>query len=542
MPAWHSFAMAFDSLRRHPPTSGTISQWLARWSDAEKAIWEARAGLKRIYLRDETDETAHTAYQTFMADVFPAYHHAQHQLIALFLALPDYQPTREQLQFTRRWRADAVRFQEANLALEGNCGELLDQYHARVWALRVPFRSESLTMEQMRSLPLPDDPAERQALWHASNEAWRSARTDLDVLQFALLRTRHQIARNAGFPHYLAYRWDELARFDFTSEDLVTFYDALLASPLLNPPERSSSKLPWDLCSRAETESEPRIFTTDDDLVRAVAHIGQALDPELGALIARMRAAGTIDVGRRPGKASGGEEWLFPASKLPCIRATTTGTATDALLVLHELGHAWHDYLSLEEQALFWNASGPDGFGEFPSVSLPFLALAYSATHADGIIPSHRVAALVLQEYIRIFVHWLPHVVRMDRFQLWLYAQDPALLTPADLDTRWLDLSRACYRGVDWTGCEAAVAAGWRAASHAAPLYFAEYALAQIAALCLFARAQTDLHATWQDFRAALSAGNSLPLPELYRLAGIAVPYSTAAIQTVSALALTLPG
>src|SRR5579859_4870810 len=70
---WDDFATTYQALLDEPLTAGAIPDWLTRWNQAEQAIWEARAWLKRAKLRDLTNPTARDAYQQFMTEVFPSF-------------------------------------------------------------------------------------------------------------------------------------------------------------------------------------------------------------------------------------------------------------------------------------------------------------------------------------------------------------------------------------------------------------------------------------------------------------------------------------
>lgn len=49
----------------------------------------------------------------------------------------------------------------------------------------------------------------------------------IDALWADLVALRHQMARNAGFADYRAFRWQQLHRFDYTPEDCGCFHRAI---------------------------------------------------------------------------------------------------------------------------------------------------------------------------------------------------------------------------------------------------------------------------------------------------------------------------
>ena len=62
------------------------------------------------------------------------------------------------------------------------------------------------------------------------------------------------------------------------------------------------------------------------------------------------------------------------------------------------------------------------------------------------------------------------------------------------------------------------------------PLYYIEYAIAQLGALQLWVNYQMDAASTVAAYRKALALGNSRPLPELFETAGIRFAFDEALI------------
>jgi oligoendopeptidase F len=101
-----------------------------------------------------------------------------------------------------------------------------------------------------------------------------------------------------------------------------------------------------------------------------------ALDPELGDLYARMGAAGCLDVGWAPGKRGGGTERPYPRTGLPFVRVGEAGTESGVGTLLHEMGHAFHDHLTMTRPGgcLAWDLEHPDEFSELAAYALYFQA------------------------------------------------------------------------------------------------------------------------------------------------------------------------
>jgi oligoendopeptidase F len=112
-------------------------------------------------------------------------------------------------------------------------------------------------------------------------------------------------------------------------------------------------------------------------------------------------------------------------------------------------------------------------------------------------------------------------------------------VTPTAMDAKWAELGRRFEPWVDWTGLEEEEALGWREhwALFTGPFYDLAYILANLGALSIWRAAESDPAGTWQRFTTALTLGNTLPLPELYRRAGAELPFDPAAVRDIAEFA-----
>jgi hypothetical protein len=99
---------------------------------------------------------------------------------------------------------------------------------------------------------------------------------------------------------------------------------------------------------------------------------------------------GWLDLAPVSGKPLGGEEWYFMTSDMPYIVSNAVGTHDNVLTVIHESGHAIHDYLSRHRHDLIWNGGAPDEFAELAANAMIFLADPYLECESGGFIPPSR--------------------------------------------------------------------------------------------------------------------------------------------------------
>jgi oligoendopeptidase F len=94
----------------------------------------------------------------------------------------------------------------------------------------------------------------------------------------------------------------------------------------------------------------------------------------------------------------------------------------------------------------------------------------------------------------------------------------------------WADLLERFRPGVDWTGLDDHRGyLDWQASLHViqSPFYMIEYAIAQLGAMQIAARARDDEREAVHRYRDALALGATRPLPELFAAAGARFTFDT---------------
>ncbi len=541
---WSALGPRFAALLHEDLTPERVPDWLVRWSDLQKIVWETRAGLKRDRLCDLTDEAAGRAWGRFVEEVFAPFQVANGALTTKLLAVPGYAPAPERVQMLRQFRAAEGIVSAENAAIEADISALAGEYGTLAASMTATIDGREVTGPELDRRARDQDRAVREAAWRAGNTPWLERRGAIDKLFLALLARRRRLARNAGLPDYRAYRWRELGRLDYTPADCRAFHEAIAAEIVPLAARRQGARRerlgvgtlrPWDLAAPPDFRPRPQPFPDVTAFEEGMARVFARVDPELGALFGRMRR-GFLDLGWRKGKSGGGEEWTFPVTGLPYVLLNKDGTDEGVSFLLHEMGHAFHDYLVLARRGLIWESNYPDEFAEFAAIALTYLAAPALARDRGGPYSAEdaaRTGALALEEAV---VKWLPLIALTDAFQHWLYAEAPEDAAPADLDAQWAALSARFMPWVDWDGLAAEQATGWQHVGllFSQPFYYIEYGLAHLGALQVWRRAQADPAAAWRDYRAALALGATQSLPDLFDAAGARLPFDRAVVREVA--------
>jgi len=317
---------------------------------------------------------------------------------------------------------------------------------------------------------------------------------------------------------FLAYRWRELNRLDYSIDDCQSFHRAIEQTvvPLLAQMRANNTRRPT-----VPEIADPALLSAGVE--RMLNHV----DPAFGTLFAAMRPD-YLDFGSRPGKAVTSEQWFFPGAGMPYLHVASTDLGT----VLHESGHAAHVYLSFQSQGSMWNLSGPEEFEEFAAVSMEMLGWPYYA-QAEGGLYSATESRVARESVLQLYLDVLASCVMRDAFEHWVYSETPETVTPADLDAKWLELkARFMPWELDATSAEEAMTGWqrWNWSLFRMPLYMITYPFATIGSCQLGRLAETDRKGVVQRYKAALVLGNTQSLPELFRVAGLTFPFTQPAV------------
>jgi oligoendopeptidase F len=340
------------------------------------------------------------------------------------------------------------------------------------------------------------------------------------------------MARNAGFPDYLSYRWQDLKRFDYSPEDVQQFHRAVetIVVPVVSKIyERRARRLglpslrPWDREVDVFGRGPLRPYDTAQELEETAARIFRRVDPVLGDHLDTMRQSGLLDMESRMNKAPGAYCIALDTARMPYIFGNASGTHDDVVTMLHEGGHAMHVFEAAHLPYLSQRSfeTMPIEFAEVASMAMELLAAPY-LTESEGGFYSEEDAARARISHLESILTLLPWTVVVDAFQHWAYQHTAEARDAERADAVWSDLIRRYMPDVDYSGLERELANEWRRIPHLFgwPLYFIEYALAQLGAVQVWANARRDQAEAVRRYREALSLGATATLPQLFETAG----------------------
>jgi len=542
---WQQIEPYYQDLLARPLDSGNVSSWLRDWTLLNDRVSEVYARLNLATTQDTSNQEAEARFNNFLDHIYPAVQSAEQ---ALKKKLLDSALEPEGFEVTlRKMRAEATLFREANLPLLSEERKLASQYNKVIGAQTVHWEGEELTLQQLRRALQTPDREVRQRAWRLAAGRQLADREAINQLWGQFMGLRGQLASNAGLEDYRAYRWRQMLRLDYTPQDSQQFQKAIErvavpAATRVYERRRKQQGLetlrPWDLDQDLYPIDQPPLpgYGSVAELTSKAEAAFQKVSPVLGEYFHIMREEGLLDMENRKGKAPGAFCTNFPVEQRPFILMNAVGLSGDIRTILHESGHAFHNFERFQLPYAQQRTPGLE-FAEVASMSMELLASPYLADENVSLYSRADARRFRIGHLEHILIFW-PYMAVVDAFQHWVYTHHQAASNPANCDARWLELWNRYLPGVDWSGLETEAATGWHRKQHIFryPLYYVEYGLAQLGAVQVWGRALQDPQTALENYRHALSLGGTVSLPELYEAAGARLAFDEDALDAAVSL------
>lgn len=525
--SWDAIEPYFFQLSESAVDSlGVLETWLLNFSELSAAISQ-ESSLRYIRMTCYTENPElEAAYLHYVQEILPRSEPLFFELSKKFLASPARSdlPTERYEVFTRNRENEVELYRYENIELQTEDETLSQQYQKLCGEQTVQFDGMERTMPQLTKFLEETDREKRHVAWTAATTRQLADRETMETMFDRMLELRHQMALNAGFDNFIDFQFRRLGRFDYTPADCEQFHSAVekvirpIRTKILERRKRQmglQELSPWDLQVDAEGRAPLRPFDSSEALVSGADEIFKAVDESFSNDFAVLRDKNLLDLDSRKGKAPGGYQSTLDEARLPFIFMNATGRNQDLFTLLHEGGHAFHA-LAYRSEPIHGYRNAPIEFCEVASMGMEMMASEkLSSFYSPG------DAARARQAHLEDIVMLLPWIMRVDSFQHWLYKK-PGHTRKARAE-KWLELETRFGDQLNWSDLPEWRECSWINKLHffCVPLYYIEYGIAQLGALQLWVKYLADATEAVADYRAALALGNSRPLPELFKRAGL---------------------
>lgn len=537
---WADLKPYFDALLERPLTSvEELRAWLRDRSELESAISED-LGWRYIKMTCYTeDKVLGDRYTDFIQHIQPEIAPVSDALNKKAAACPFLANLAKEEGYdimTRNLKKDIELFREENIPLFTEINTESQKYAQLSGAMTVEWKGQELTLQQASVMLQETDRALREEVYHKITDRRLKDKELMDELYTKLIRIRHQVAVNAGFGNFRDYMFKSYGRFDYTPQDCFDFHHSISSEvvPLLEElAEERKARLgvdqlrPWDKSVDVEGRAPLKAFDGGKDLTEKSITCFSNLDPYLGDCLRVMREMGHLDLESRKGKAPGGYNYPLAEIGVPFIFMNATSTMRDMTTLMHEGGHAVHNFLT-KDLALGDFKNPPMEVAELASMSMELISM----DQWSIFFPKPEDLARARAEQLEDIIETLPWVATIDKFQHWVYEHPDHTLKRRK--EQWNATFQEFSDTVtDWRGLEEARDYLWQKQLHLyeVPFYYIEYGMAQLGAIAVWRNFKNDPKKGLEGYMNALKLGNLKTIPEIYKAAGIKFDFSTAYIR-----------
>jgi oligoendopeptidase F len=532
---WDSLKPYFESLNNRAISNVfELKQWLHDRSELESVISED-TGWRYIRMTCYTDKEEYSkSYQDFIQNIQPriapyADLLNKKTLESPFIELIEKEPGYNLM--VRNLKKEVELFRSENIPLFTEISTKTQKYAEISGAMTVHVNGREMTLPQAGVILQSTDRAKREDVYRKMTSRRLNDKDALDELFSNLVSLRHQVSINAGFKNFRDYQFRAYGRFDYTPQDCFNFHEAIQSEvvPLLNEfsKERElklkvSRLRPWDKAVDAEGREPLKPFESGKELATKSIEVFKRLNPFLGECLEVMEKMGHMDLESRKGKAPGGYNYPLAEIGVPFIFMNATSTMRDMTTIMHEGGHAVHNFLTMNLDLNDFK-SPPMEVAELASMSMELISMdEWPIFFAD-----EKDFKRAKNEQLEDIIETLPWVATIDKFQHWIYENPNHSL--AERKENWNSIFDLFSDTVtDWSGLQEAKDYLWQKQLHLyeVPFYYIEYGMAQLGAIAVWRNFKRNKLQGLADYQKALSLGNMATIPEIYNAAGVKFDFS----------------
>lgn len=533
--SWDSVREYFDKLiDRKIETRDALQEWFRDRSELESVIAEDFAW-RYIKMTCYTENEGYRkSYQDFVENIQPKIAPVSDQLnrkAAESPALKELEKEKGYDVMIRSLRKDIEIFREENVPLFTEISLEQQKYNQIAGAMTVAIEGQEMTLPQASVLLMSTDRARRKEVYEKISTRRLQDKDQLDGLFTSLVKLRHQVAVNAGFATFRDYMFRALGRFDYTPQDCFAFHEAveLEVVPLLNEIAAERKKKlaveplrPWDHAVDPEGLEALKPFSNGRELTEKTIRVFQKLNPYLGECLMVMDKMGHLDLESRKGKAPGGYNYPLAEIGVPFIFMNATSTLRDMVTIMHEGGHAIHNFLTRDLELADFKST-PSEVAELASMSMELISM----DHWNEFFNSKTDLKRARLEHLEDLIGTLPWVATIDAFQHWIY-ENPQH-SPAMRKENWNRIfDRFSEKVTSWEGLQEHKDFMWQKQLHLyeVPFYYIEYGMAQLGAIAVWRNFRNNPEKGLQGYLNALKLGYTRSIPEIYQAAGIKFDFS----------------
>ena len=539
--SWNKLKFLYDNLVERTISSATeLEQWMLDRSELGTVIAEEEGWIIVKNKIDTTDKELAERFLFWIKEILPNTDPYEHKLNLKLVESPYLKELDQEKYriYLRGVKKQIEIFRDENIPLFTTMEEKQQEYGSIVAKMSIEVDGEKLTMQKAEHLLKNTDRKKREEIYNKLTTRRLKDEKVLDDLFDELIVLRQKIARNAGFDNYRDYMFVYLGRFDYTPKDCFNFHDAIAKEivPIINSfGQKRKDKLgynsykPWDLDVEIDGLAPLKPFQRGEELTDLSVECFNRLRPYFGACLSTMKEMQHLDLESKDGKSPGAFQIPFHEIGVPFIYMNAVGSQRDLVLMIHEVGHAVHSFLS-RDLSLREFKHPPAEVNELASMSMELLSMDHWDVFYKNKAQLKRAKLKKLEEALEI----LPWFASIDKFQHWIYTNKH---TAQQRKEKWIEiLAELENQIIDWEGNENMHANLWQKQPHLyeTPFYYIEYGMAQLGAIAIWRSYKKLGEQALDNYMEALKLGYTKTIREIYETAGIKFDFSASYVKELA--------
>lgn len=520
-----------------------LEKWMQNRSELESVVSEDYHW-KYVYQSCDTNNSEkEAALNRFLEKIMPHWMQISNQLNEKIAHSPylSQLDSKKYKIFLRSLKNQLELFREENIPLMTEVDKLANEYGKISGAMTIDHDGQTLTLQQAQKLLQSTDRNLRKEIFEKIQNRRALDSETLEDLFDKLLQLRHQIALNAGFDNYRDFMMRSLGRFDYGVNDCENFHQSIahVILPIMKDIHLDrknrlnySSLQPYDMDVPTSSDAPLRPFETAQELLDKSISVLNQVDNYFGECISTMENMHHLDLDSRIGKRPGGYNMPLPEIGVPFIFMNAAGTQSDVVTMLHESGHAVHNFLTKDLAYNFDKDFGSE-VAELASMSMELMTMDnWNIFYSDEAFLKR-----AKREQMERILSILPWIAIVDKFQHWIYTNPTH--NREERKQSWRAITdEFSTKVVDWSDYDSFLDYSWHRQLHIfeVPFYYIEYGIAQLGALGVWRNYRKNASQAIQQYKTALSLGGTVSIPEVYEAAGVKFDFSQNNISQLAAM------
>jgi len=526
---WSKLKPYYNELLKRPIQSALeLERWILDSSELD-ALFEEELHQRYIaMISNPEDARAADSFAYAKSEITPHIQSIKKQLNDKFLddpfSLKLDGPSFE--TYYRVVKSEYESFEISDLKLYAEIEDMLRTYSKIITSSTFIHNDQTYNFTQVKSLLQSPDRTVRKAIYKKVSALQIQNAPLINSIFDGLVQKRSQLASKSGYDNYRNYRFNQTARYDYTSETCHELYDfiGMLVCPLVEDIFRKRKKSlaldtlrPWDLEVPLPKDTPTKFEPDSNTLIQKTIQCLDAIHPFFANCIQKMQQLNHINLNNSDSTPFGASAIALPLTGVPYLYLNSKSNLQHIGSFLQLCGQAIHLCL-VNKHNIHVHRQIPSELSSLSAMTMQLLAF----ENGKFLFNDEAAARQAKKWLLENILIQLPWMAAFDRFQHWVYKNPQHSQEERDEAWRYI-YTRFHSTTIDFEGFEEAQSNYWHQASSIfnTPLNYIENAFGLFGAIAIWKQYLESPKVAIEQFKNAMEAGYTLPINEIFNIAGI---------------------